>query len=389
MSITQAAVRMPEVPVLLDRCRALAALSAICPDQFGEDYVFTPSGDGGRLSIRHESRAIGVHHGTDGTLVWIWDVDESAYEEGVDFLVGQLPEQLVPHLVAMARHGDEGEVWWTLSSAMWRLPGDTAWSATRLPEEPFPYDDRSLFCLADLIDPSPGNLWLPGSFGQENGSFRRADAIRHVLARRPLTEEIVRALRPERGLSDVSEAVAATGHRPAEAPVPLDRGRGEGAPLVAMAQRDHTSACRFLLEPDGEGFHRILLHHSGKAVQVAGDSVGSGVVQCEPGHGDAQKFLIEEYRDGGYHRVDQEPSSPDEGDGDGDGDGEEFIAPALRVTAKQSGLVLHCPAQEGDPVVLVEPRDDPAQMLTAELVYGYGIWGQLPMGIRPPATPYT
>ncbi|MFJ7062902.1 RICIN domain-containing protein [Streptomyces microflavus] len=382
MSIEEAAARMPAIPALLDRCRALAALSSICPGHYS--YVFTPSDDGGRLSIESDSRSLGVHHGADGTLVWAWDVDESD-AEGVQ--VEQVPQPLLPHLVAMTRsHGPDGHVWWRLSSVMWRLPGDSAWTAARYPGVDALSSDMALFCLGDLLDPSPGNLWLPDNFGAEHGSFARADAIRHVLALRPLTEDIVRALNPERSLEEVAEAVRATGYHPTESPIPLDRGVGEGAPLVAVDTDDHTSTCRFFFEPDGEGYHRILVHHSGKAVQA--DTSDSGVVQREPDGGNAQKFLIEEYRDGHYHRVDQLVGL-DRYRGPLDiYETEDLAASAFRIRAKQSGLVLQRPLREGDPVHLVDPQDDPAQMMHASMPYGYGVWGQLLVGVRPSMTPY-
>ncbi|MFJ5646265.1 RICIN domain-containing protein [Streptomyces sp. NPDC093223] len=383
MSISEAALRMPDVPVLLDRCRALATLCAICPDEFGENYLFTSLGGSSRLSIRGECRTVGLHHGSEGTVIWTWDVDGSAYDRGLDHLLEQVPAALTHRLASMASGRSAGEPWWTLSSVMWRSPGADGWTAAALPGEPYAYEDRSLFCLADLIDPSPANLWLPGGFGPEHGSFERADAIRHILALRPLTDDIIRAVNPAKSLQEVSDAVEEIGYRPSADSVPLDRGEGEGAPLVAVGQDDDTSVCRFLLETGDEGFHRLLLHHSGKAVQTVADTVGSGVVQREPNDSTDQQFRVEEYHDGAYRPV-KALRATSYGEGS-----EEYGTPsAFRITARRSGLVVHCPAGEGSPAVLVEPSADAPQLLTARKPYGYGRWVQLPIGAGPRASSY-
>ncbi|MEV7253592.1 RICIN domain-containing protein [Streptomyces cyaneofuscatus] len=369
---------MPDIPALLERCRALAALSAICPDEYS--YMFDVLPDGERLSIENDCRSLGVDHGPDGTLVWTWDVDEDQDEIEIEALLGRFPAQLLPRLAAMTRQAHDGSVWWRLSAVMWRLPGDNSWSTPQAPGEHDP-----VFSLGDLLDPSPGNLWLPDSFGQEYGGFARAEAIRRVLALRPLTEEIVRAINPEQGLADVAADVAATGHRAAPSLVPLDRGIGEGEPLVAAERDDKTSLSRFFFEPDGAGFHRILLHHSGKAVHSCGTEAGAAVVQREPDGGAAQLFLLEEYRAGDWHVIPElvAPAPYTELS-----DSQELAANAFRIRAKDSGLVLGFPDRPGEPVLLEEPRDDPKQAMTVSMTYGYGVWGQLPIGVLPPVAPY-
>ncbi|MFJ9214315.1 RICIN domain-containing protein [Streptomyces sp. NPDC102264] len=386
MSIEEAAARMPDIPALLERCRALAALSAICPGDFV--YKFDVSPDGERLSCENDCRCPGVDHGPDGTLVWAWDVDQPYEEEDIEVLLGQLPAQLLPRLAAMTRFEDRGEQWWQLSAVIWRLPGDDVWSTPQLPDGPDGPDQYdALFSLGDLLDPSPGNLFIPDHFGPEYGSFSRADAIRRVLALRPLTEEIVRAINHERSLADVAGDVAATGYRAAPSPVPLDRGIGEGEPLVVVQRYDNTSLSRFFFEPDGAGFHRILLHHSGKAVHACGTEAGAPVVQREPDGGAAQLFLLEVFRDGSWHAMPElvapTPYPPLSWDTT-----PVLAAKAFRIRAKDSGLVLGLPDRLGEPVRLEEPRDDPKQAMPVAMMFGYGAWGQLPIAVRPPAAPY-
>ncbi|MFF4704530.1 RICIN domain-containing protein [Streptomyces sp. NPDC001297] len=354
-------------------------MSAICPDGFSYEFASSPEGE--RLSIGGDSRTVGVDHGPDGTLVWSWDTDGGYDEDEIEEFVEQVPKRLIPRLDAMTKmDGYERRL---LSAVMWRMSGDDAWSTPQYHADPW-CDPVST--LSDLLDPSPGNLWLPAHFHEEDGSFARADAIRQVLALRPLTEETVRAINPSRSLADVADDVAAVGYRPAPIPVPLDRGIGEGEPLVARApDYDSTSLTRFYFEQDGTGHHRILIHHSGKAVHVCGTETGAAVVQREPDGSPAQLFLLEEYRDDGWHALPELVHTvPDYG-----GEfSQELSAEAFRIRAKDSGLVLGRPDRLDEPVRLEEPRDDPAQAMTTWLEYGYGVWAQLPIGVRPPAAPY-
>ncbi|WP_411114658.1 RICIN domain-containing protein [Streptomyces sp. 029-5] len=379
MSVEEAAARLPGIPALLERCRALAALNAICSGY--DSYEFASSPDGERLSINSECRMLGVDHGPDGTLVWAWDVDEHYWDKQIEEVVEQVPARLRPRLTAMAMRRSYGGDRWELSAVMWRLPGDDAWSTPQAPANLDPYDGHDpVFSLSDLLDPSPGNLWLPDHFGQAYGSFARADAIRQVLALRPLTEETVRAINPARSLADVAQDVAATGYRPAPTPVPLDRGIGEGDPLIAVGET--TSLSRFYFESDGTGHHRILLHHSGKAVHVCGAGAGAAVVQREPDGSPAQLFLLEKHRGGGWHALPELVRPPDADAPP------ELTAKAFRIRAKDSGLVLGVPDRLGEPVRLEEPRDQKGQAMTVHQTYGYGVWAQLPIGVRPPTAPY-
>ncbi|MGW6824164.1 RICIN domain-containing protein [Streptomyces sp. NPDC055005] len=406
MNAHQAAILMPEIPALLDRCRALAAIDAITDPDFHR-YTFAPSADGGVLAMDDESRCVRVHIGGDGVLVWGWDIDHGGLEGELPDLLSAVPEVLRARLAADTRREVD---WWQLSTVLWRLPSDVAWRAAP-GERPGEERDPALFLLSDLTDPSPATVMWSGALGVERASRGLAGAIRHVLALRPLTEDVVRTLNPERALADVVDVVAATGYRavepaPAAAPNRLDRGLGEGAPLVTAAPRTVGTAGHFLLEPDGEGFHRILVHQSGKALEATGTTVGDTIVQNEPHEGESQRFLLQEQVGSAFHDVPRVPGfdvdggEPAAGPADERAGDDAFVEDDVfveegtryRIIAKGCGLALQAGPTPGDPVVLAEPDGGEGQVFTWTTLFGYGYYGRLTertVTVRPCALPYS
>jgi hypothetical protein len=353
LSVYEAADVMPDVPELLDRARALAAIGVIMRDEWHEQYRIraSPCADRGGVVLRcsGEERWVQVHfHEDAGTVVFTWDVDADfvpdvaprAWEE----IYAQVPQALRP---CLWKYGvaDRSDLPW-INAVMWRLPGDTAWRtpdpdnealSSDVSDADWIGDDGAYDVLTDLIAPSPGTVRLEKQLAGK-ASFAVSDAIRQVLALWPLTEEIVRTLNPRLSLTDVAEEIAALGHRPVDLrdARPLDRGEGEGDPLV-MGYR-HVSA--LLPEADGEGFHRILVHHSGKALTA----VGTGVVQSEPHDGDSQKWFLQKLDQGRGHRV----------------------------IAKESGLALQAGSGPGEAALLAEPHDGDQQVFRWESNWCFG-----------------
>ncbi|MFD5574210.1 RICIN domain-containing protein [Streptomyces cadmiisoli] len=343
-------------------------------------------------------RSLNVHfHGAAGALVFGWDTDA----DELPALSGEeqrrrIAEQVPGRLRACLWRGTHAADRWRsghqplfprLSVVMWRLPSDSSW---RTPEVAAEHAESDVWTslVSDLTDPSPGTLMQSERLGVERSSFRLAGAIRHVLAMRPLTDEVVGALNPRAGRDDRKRAVTANGYprglsRPGP---PLDRGIGEGAALVTGDA--HRTWGHFLFEPDGAGYHRIMVHHSGKALQTAGGEPGAALVQAEPRDGDPQKFLLQQYRNGVYQRVhtftgvDATPGAPD--------------GSVYRIIAKESRLALQVSDPvPGSPVTLAEPDDGDGQLFCRRTLFGYGLFGHLrhratdvPILIRPPARPY-
>ncbi|MFB6984163.1 hypothetical protein [Streptomyces scopuliridis] len=238
MHVFETVKRMPDVPALLDRCRGLGMIERILQPPWPDEHAYAferaeCAHDGWSLTMRRQERYFTVHFHETGVLVYGWDTDAEFtwYDDMWDWGLGiwpeimtQIPEELSPCLGAADEDGD-----WLLSVVMWRLPEDSAW---RTGEYEIPADqqeaatqydnwDCSSTLLADLIDPSPSHIEWSGGLGVggkylksseiewvETG-LSKEDAIRHILALRPLTEQVVRTLNPYRGLADVTDDIAA------------------------------------------------------------------------------------------------------------------------------------------------------------------------------------
>ncbi|MFF6984286.1 RICIN domain-containing protein [Streptomyces sp. NPDC008343] len=391
---------MPDVPVLFDRCRALAMLSAIGRTH-DEGYKFLPSGcsctAGAVLRLPNiGERSLDIHfHGDAGVLVIAWDIDADFtprlddYEEVWRDIISQVPDGLRHCLwhgpdEDHEQFGCASEDLPELTAVMWRLPGDTAWRTARFDSHEISDDDCALFVLSDVTNPSPCTvMWGEGLGVEREPSHRLSEAVRHVMALRPLTEEVVRTLNPDRGLADVADALTTIGY-PKDASgcvLPLDRGVGERAPLVTG--REHGASGHFFLEADGDGYHSIFVQHSGKALEADGTTAGAGVVQAEPHDGDSQKFLVQEYRDGEYHDVGRMCD-------------DDSRTAQYRILAKNSGLALQAGQRTGGPVTLATPNGQPGQILTSSTYFGYGWYHRFsaqsndaPIMIELPGHPYT
>jgi hypothetical protein len=396
ISVHRAAARLPDVPTLQERAKALAVISTIsAEDPPGSSYCgYTyrpsrcPSGDGWVLHVPNEGeRTVDVHfHDDVGTVVFLWDIDAEFRPGRLSPELPEVWEEILPQIPESLRHClwhgenepkdhsscDEMPL---VSAVMWRLPDDAEWQTAefRLSGDEWEgASDCADHVLADLTAPVPGTVMLAEGLGVEQASFARTAAIRHILMARPLTEEIVCSLNSERSLADVADAVAAIGYQagnPDTAPSPCPT-VGERAALVVANFPEPWTSGHFLLEPDGEGFHRILVHHSSMALEADGTVAGAAVVQNAWHEGDSQKWLLQKFQDGQFQDCAQVPGfTPDDMD-PGSDDGSEY-----RIVAKQSGLALQADSGPGEqPITLAPLHDGDEQIFRRSSCYGYGYW---------------
>ncbi|MFD7857848.1 RICIN domain-containing protein [Streptomyces microflavus] len=400
-SIHRAAAMMPDVPQLLARAEALATIGLIVDGYapYRLDTIECSCGTGLALRVPNEGeRWLQVHfHGEQGAIVFLWDVDadsapyDPAQRDIWRQILAEVPDALRPclHQQESTNSGD-GELPF-ITAVMWRLPQDTAWRTADVLRGddgiagcPEGIDDRGLFVLTDLIAPAPATVMMGDGLEVERSSFVLAAAIRHIMGRKPLSDDVVRALNPRRSLADVAGAAAVltaltAAPRPVRSQTPPGltepRTAADGAPLLTAPDMPlQYDLAHFLLEPDGEGYHRILVHHSGKALQTAGSGPGAGIVQYEPAGHDAQRFRLQEWADEAFHDVFRVPGF----DLDGGVEDDEAVVQTgavYRFLAKESGLALRWGARSGDPIVLVSPRDeDESQRFVRSDLYGHGLW---------------
>jgi hypothetical protein len=383
MDVDQAPYLLPDSPELSARCRALAVLDVICRPRPGEGYRLLAPGATHPchvLTMVSERRCLDVHLSDDGAVAYGWDADLAAYlshDSVRASLLPALPRELRPCLHSRRTWLGDGDGL-PLTFLLWRSGTGARWNSVPLPVPAGAGaqvgDETVADLLRDLICPSPERAVHSGCPGPDAGApptgsgLTRARAVRHVLAGRPLTEQVVRALDPERRLEEVYADLDAAGLRLADDDTwfhPLDQGWGEGAPLVTAGTP--TPGQWFRLEPHEAGGHRILAQHSGKSLWAVAGRSGAQVVQTEPGEDWGQRFLVQRADDESYR-----PAA-------GWREGEEY-----RILAADSGLALQAPHRPGDPVVLAAPNHDDAQRFRAvpTLHHGYHTLVALGSGAR-------
>ncbi|GAA3944224.1 hypothetical protein [Actinoplanes auranticolor] len=219
MNVYDIVGRLPSIPVLRARCRALAVLeliqgtgyeyysytawgddeAALMSNGSGDEYtiVFCEAGVFIRL-FDHES-AMSPYAGSDETALW-------------SGLLDGLPPEFAGHVTEPA-FCDGGDL--IATAVLWRRTTDDRWHAgagITFPPSRGPYDispdgaDRLSILCDDIVDE-----YVDFASDYYETEIDR-DAVAHVAALRPLTDDVVRALNPESSLAGVRTEVAATGY---------------------------------------------------------------------------------------------------------------------------------------------------------------------------------
>ncbi|MFE6907514.1 hypothetical protein [Streptomyces erythrochromogenes] len=206
---------LPDVPVLRDRCRALAALEAVMGGRYGSRFDYDPGwGPGTEAGLMDNAAGdeYAILFTPDGVFGRGFDHESSMSpytNEDMALwpgLVDTLPEVFRPLLDEPAFCDDEVQV---ATVVFWRETHDTAWRSG--PVEYAEYDDDGTGHLFHVLAAGTPDAYR--AFAEDHYE-RRLDlgAIRHVFALRPLTGDVVKALNPEADPTAVAAAVAATGY---------------------------------------------------------------------------------------------------------------------------------------------------------------------------------
>ncbi|MEV6684824.1 hypothetical protein AB0N28_05730 [Streptomyces sp. NPDC051130] len=206
---------LPDVPVLHDRCRALAALDALMGGRSGSRFDYDPAWGPGTVA--------GLMNNGSGDEYAILFTPDGVFGRGFDHessmspytnedmalwpgLVDSLPEVFRPLLDEPAFCDDEVRV---ATVVFWRETHDTAWRAG--PVEYAEYDDDGtghLFHVLAAGTPEAYHAFAEDYYGRRPD----LDAIRHVYALRPVTAEVIKTLNPEADPVAVAAALARTGY---------------------------------------------------------------------------------------------------------------------------------------------------------------------------------
>ncbi|WP_043194289.1 hypothetical protein [Streptomyces sp. NRRL F-2664] len=213
---------LPDVPVLRDRCRALAALDALIGGPGTRSFDYDPAWGPGTEA--------GLMHNGSGDEYTILFTPDGVFGRGFDHessmspytnedmalwpgLVDTLPEVFRPLLDEPAFCDDGVQV---ATVVFWREAHDTAWRAGPV-EYPSEYDGDGTGHLFRVL--AAGTPEAYRDFAERfHGRPLDLDAIRHVFALRPVTDDVVEALHPRTAPAAVAKALAATGYPGAGAP---------------------------------------------------------------------------------------------------------------------------------------------------------------------------
>ncbi|MFJ6052284.1 hypothetical protein [Streptomyces sp. NPDC092307] len=206
---------LPAVPVLRDRCRALAALEAVIGGRYGSYFDYDPGwGPGTEAGLMNNGA------GDEYTILFTPD---GVFGRGFDHessmspytnedmalwpgLVDTLPEVFRPLLDEPAFCDDEVRV---ATVVFWRETHDTAWRAGQVEYEEHDDDGTGhLFHVLAAGTPEAYQAFAETYYGRQLD----LEAIRHVFALRPLADDVVEALNPQADPDAVTRAVAATGY---------------------------------------------------------------------------------------------------------------------------------------------------------------------------------
>ncbi|MFF2143944.1 hypothetical protein [Kitasatospora sp. NPDC058190] len=195
--------RLPAIPDLRNRCRALATLDVILsPGDWEPRYhTFT-----GAWAPGEELSWVRNGQGDDWFVVFS---PAGVYGRGFDHERPNAPELL--DAVPPAFHRFTGEPAFgdvdgpTVTACFWRAPGDAAWQGV----SSTPGDGELLELLLDGSAEAYRD-WAEEYFEPEQELD--LDAIGHVLALRPLTPAAVAALNPETDLEELAEDLAEIGY---------------------------------------------------------------------------------------------------------------------------------------------------------------------------------
>ncbi|QKW23425.1 hypothetical protein HUT16_33940 [Kitasatospora sp. NA04385] len=221
MRLTELISGLPGMPVVLERCRALAMLDAVLSPIWADRYYSCDSGwaPGEVMASMRDGcgNAYSIVFTAAGAFARGFDHESPLSPAGRGVpgpwpgLLDGVPEAFRAQVEEPAFSDGDGRLEATV--CFWREAADTAWrtGAPELPpdggdEDGGEEDGGAVRLFALLLDGAPEAY---RGFAEEYYETEvDLDAVRHVYALRPLTREVVRALNPELDLADLAEDVA-------------------------------------------------------------------------------------------------------------------------------------------------------------------------------------
>ncbi|WP_308193476.1 hypothetical protein [Micromonospora alfalfae] len=211
MTAYDVAAQLPDIDLLRQRCKALAVLERIIDG--GEPYYAYTSNWGGDEAASMSNGSgdeWAVVFTADGAFIRLFDHESamSPYRhpdhELWPGLVDGVPEVLRPHVTEPAFCDEDGQL--VATTVLWRLAEDDRWHAgdgIAFPP-PRPYDDNGPdgsglldILLDDIVD-----RFVEFAVDYYEMTVDRA-AVEHIVAHRPLTDTVTRAVNPQLSVADL------------------------------------------------------------------------------------------------------------------------------------------------------------------------------------------
>ncbi|MEU7283342.1 hypothetical protein AB0A69_31885 [Streptomyces sp. NPDC045431] len=216
MTVYDTAKLLPSIPELRDHCRALAMLEAvISPDADFRHYTFDT-----HWSPTDELASMSNGSGDEYSIVL---APAGAYIRGFDHespmspYVDDVPWPGVVDEVpdVFRRYVDEpafshGLGFPCVTACLWRTADDDSWRAGAIDFPDACDPDGSAYLFEHLTDRS-AEVYLEFAVDMHEVPVD-LDAVRHVLALRPLTDELVAVLNPRLTLSALADDLATIGY---------------------------------------------------------------------------------------------------------------------------------------------------------------------------------
>lgn len=216
VTVYDTAKLLPAIPVLRDHCRALAMLEAIlCPDARFRHYTFDA-----RWSTTDELASMSNGAGDEYSIVFSPD---GAYIRGFDHespmspyvdeapwpgVVDEVPDVFRRYVEEPAF--SDGTGFPSVTACLWRTAGDGAWRTGTIDFPDAGDPDGSRYLFEHLTDRSAE---VYRDFAEDVHEVPvDLDAVRHVLALRPLTDEVVATLNPKATVRGLADDIAAIGY---------------------------------------------------------------------------------------------------------------------------------------------------------------------------------
>ncbi|MGW9187790.1 hypothetical protein [Streptomyces rubiginosohelvolus] len=217
MSVHDVARRLPGISALTDLCRSLAMLDAILSPEWDHrwhsfDAQWSPTeamasmqdGQGGEYSIVFS--ADGAYaRGFDHESPMSPYVDDGPWPGVLD----EVPEVFRRYVDEPSFRDEFGMP--VVTACLWRESGDDRWraGAVEFPEDGEDSDGADwIFQLLVIGSPESYQEWAEDYFEVDID----LEAVRHVYALRPLTDEVVAAINPERVPAELAKDIKEIGY---------------------------------------------------------------------------------------------------------------------------------------------------------------------------------